>query len=53
MTHSWIGAGTFIAAIPVAGAAQQDFPARQPIRLIVTFPPGRGADTIAFGMPTA
>jgi tripartite-type tricarboxylate transporter receptor subunit TctC len=38
-------------AVCVAGtslvAAAQDFPAKQPVRLIVTFAPGGGADTIA------
>ena len=37
-------------AVCVAGTsivAAQDFPAKQPVRLIVTFAPGGGADTIA------
>jgi tripartite-type tricarboxylate transporter receptor subunit TctC len=32
--------------LPLAAAAQ-DFPAKQPVKLIVTFAPGGGADTIA------
>ena len=28
-------------------ASAQDFPARQPVKLIVTFAPGGGSDTIA------
>ncbi len=33
--------------LPSAAALAQDFPAKQPVRLIVTFAPGGGADTIA------
>jgi len=35
------------AALLALPAAAQDFPSRQPVKLIVTFAPGGGADTIA------
>ncbi len=34
-------------ALPVATVTAQDFPQRQPVRLIVTFAPGGGADSAA------
>jgi tripartite-type tricarboxylate transporter receptor subunit TctC len=36
-----------VAAFVAAPAAGQDFPAKQPVRLVVSFAPGGGADTIA------
>jgi len=40
--------GAFIAgAIAAANVSAQDFPQRQPVRLIVTFAPGGGADSAA------
>ncbi len=50
MKQPWTAALTVAAALlatPLAAMAQQDFPARQPVRLIVTFAPGGGSDTIA------
>lgn len=35
------------AAMPLASASAQDFPSRQPVKLIVTFAPGGGADAAA------
>lgn len=41
-----------LAACAAAGATAQEFPARQPVRFIVTFAPGGGADTIARSLNT-
>jgi tripartite-type tricarboxylate transporter receptor subunit TctC len=49
MRHAWTTAlcTAALAAFCSAATAQQDYPARQPVRLIVTFAPGGGSDTIA------
>ena len=39
-------AGALLALVSL-GVAAQDFPAKQPVKLVVTFAPGGGADTIA------
>jgi tripartite-type tricarboxylate transporter receptor subunit TctC len=53
MRHQRLNRRTLVQAFPLAtlalpaAALAQAFPARQPVRLIVTFAPGGGSDTIA------
>jgi tripartite-type tricarboxylate transporter receptor subunit TctC len=48
MKSPWMPfAVSFCAALAAAPLSAQEFPAKQPVRLIVTFAPGGGADTIA------